>query len=744
MKRSKRARALEYMVLSSAILLTGWHAQAQENSNAPTQDDSVRSLNTVVVTTTRRETSLQDVAQSVAALDGDVQRLRGQTRLEDIQTSVPNVTFATTSNSSQLFIRGIGNTFINAGGDPGVAFYQDGAYVSDARTINTSLFDLERIEIMRGPQGALYGRNAVGGAVNVISARPTPSFEGRLDAVAGDYGLFGSEGYVSGPLGGSGIAGRLSYMVRELDGYTDNRLSGRPGAPDKLDDASIYALRGQLEFPVLADGTLTLLASYYNQDDAGPSLAVTSIPGVVYPAEALYGAVPTNDPRSMEANTAKNKLEATTFNLTLDQPVGDNTLTVIGNYRDGHQYFLNDCDGTAAEACIYFTDTSSEDYYAEAYLASPGTNRFQWIVGATYVSFEQDQDVGVPYESLLSYLDPAAPSNAPFLIEYYGGGSLETESSAVYADLRYEFNPVWAVTGQFRYGETTKSSGEYQSIASFGIDITGFRNALDDDSAPLKLSVEARPAPDLLLYLSYATANKDGAINIGAIQAETVDSEEVRSWEFGHKGTYFDQRLQLNAAVFQSDYEDLQIAQVVENVATLTNAPKASITGAELDAQLFLGDGLHLGASLGWLDAEFDEFSNSPTLPGLAAGPLTDLSGNQLPYVPEYTANLDAVYTFTPVSGYTGTLAAQYSWRSRTYFNEFNDPSNSEGAGAVVNLRASLETPDGAWRLYGYLNNVFDRTYQTGTTVYSGLLGAEKAVNYAPPRHFGIGLSRTF
>ena len=748
MKRSRLIRALEVTALSVPFFLAGGHAQAESETVAQntetTPEDSVRSLNTIVVTTTKRETSLQDVAQSVAALDGDVQRLRGQTRLEDIQTSVPNVTFATTSNSSQLFIRGIGNTFINAGGDPGVAFYQDGAYVSDARTINTSMFDVERVEILRGPQGALYGRNAVGGAINVISARPTSSFEGRLDAVAGDYGLFESEGYVSGPLGSNGISGRLSYLVRELDGYTENRLKGQADAPDKLDDASIYALRGQIALPVSADGTLTFLVSYYNQDDSGPSLAVTSVPGFTYPAEALFGAVPTNDPRSVEANVGKNQLEVTTYNTTLEQGIGQHTLTVIANYRDGHQYFLNDCDGTRVEACRYWTDTSSEDYYAEAYLASPGTEQFQWILGANYLYFDQYQKIVVPWQSLAAYLVPGTPTDVPFSIDYDGGGDLETESYAIYADLRYEFSPVWAIAGQFRYGETSKNSDEYQVISSFGLDVDSFKNTVDNNSTPFKLSVEARPNPDTLLYLSYATANKDGAINIGGLQSQTVKPEDVVGWELGHKGSYFDQRLQLNAALFQSEYENLQITQIIGTVATLTNAPKATISGAEIDAQFSATDDLRLGISVGYLDAEFDEFSNSKTLPGLVAGPLTDLSGNQLPYVPEYTANLDMAYSFTPASGYTGMIGAQYSWRSRTYFNELNETGNSEGAGAVVNLRGAIETDDGKWRFYGYLNNVFDRTYQTGTTIYSGLLGAEQAVNYAPPRHFGVGLSRSF
>lgn len=706
--------------------------------------DGTGVIESIVVTATKRSRALDDIAQSIAVLDGSTQRLRGQQRLEDIQSSVANVTFTTTSNSSQIFVRGIGNTFINAGGDPGVAFYQDGAYVSDARTINTSMFDVERVEVLRGPQGALYGRNAVGGAINVVSARPALVAEGAVDAVVGNDGLMQSEGYVTGPMGSPGVAGRISYLLREHDGYTANLLDDQPGAPDGLDDTSLWGLRGQLALSLPGNGELNLLVSHYDQDDDGPALAVVTVPEFTYPAEALYGATPTDDPRSVMANVAENELRVSTVNVTLEQPVGDLSLTVVGNYRDGDQYFLNDCDGTEWEACRYSTDTVSEDLYIETYLASPADQTFQWIIGGVYQQFDQDQVVQVPWQSLAAYFLPGVPTDVPFFISYDGGGELRSESYAVYADVRWEFSPGWAVASQVRYGETTKKAIEHQTIPSFGVDVSGFRNETDDHSSPFKLALERRLDAGGLLYLSYTTANKDGAINIGALQTETVEPEEARTWELGHKATYFGRRLELNAALFHTEYENLQITQVVGTIATLTNAPESTVRGIEIDVRAYLTSSLQFGASLGYLDAEFDEFFNSRTLPGLVAGPLTDLSGNRLPYVPEYTANLDLEYRFAPLSGYEATLAAQYAWRSRTYFNEFGDNSNSEGAGAVVNVRGSLQPLSADWQIFGYINNLSDRTYQTGSTIYSGLLGAEKAVNYAPPRQFGVGLSYSF
>lgn len=721
-----------------AMADAAWSQAAPPNAGPSVQ------IEEVVVTAARRETTLQSLPQSVAVLNGDVQRERGQQRLEDLQTAVPNVSFTNTSNSSQLYIRGVGNTFINAGGDPGTAFYQDGAYVSDPRTSNTSLFDIERVEILRGPQGALYGRNAVGGALNVISAKPTTVPEGRVDAVAGDYGRLETEGYVSGPIGSGPLLGRLSYQARKLEGYTKNLLDGRPGAPERFDDLDSHALRAQLASDLPSKGRLNLLASWYREDEAGPALGVVSTPGIVYPAQALFGQTPTNQPRAVKATVGSTELEVATLNARLAQPIGANILNVTVNYRDGVQDFLNDCDGVEAEACRYSTHTSSHDYYAEAYLSSGGEAPLRWIVGATYGRLDQSQNVQVPWLTQATFLSPGAPPDTPFPIHYNGGGELDVESVAAYADLRYQLSPIWSLSAQVRRSRTTKASDEYQFIPSFGVAVTGFRNHLKNNHTPFKLGVEAKLAADVLVYASYATANKDGAINIGALQASTVAPEEVRGWEIGEKASFFDRRLQVNGAVFGGRYHDLQIAQVIGTVAALSNVPKSTINGAELDVTLLPASGLRLGLGLGYLDGTFDQFSNSRTIPGPLPATPSDLSGNQLPNISKWSANLDAQYRFSPAAGYEASIGAQYAWRSRLYFNEFNDRDNSQASGGVLNLSASLKTSDGPWRVYGYLNNVTDRTYQLGTTIYSSLLGAEKAVNYAAPRHFAVGLSYAF
>ena len=737
------------VLATTALATTAMPAVAQSPIADPIEDaddatpvDSTV-LGEIVVTATRRETSLQRIPASIAVIDGTDQRDRGQQRLEDIQLSVPNVSFANTSNASQLFIRGVGNTFLNAGGDPGVAFYQDGAYVSDQRSTNTSLFDIDRVEILRGPQGALYGRNAVGGAINIISARPTRTLTGRVDALVGDRGRFESEGFVSGPLDDQ-VAARLSYQFRRYDGYLKNELAGQSDAPDRFDDLKSEAVRGQIAADLPGDGKISLLISHYNQHDAGPGLSVVPQPGIVYPAEALFGARPLSDPRRVKAQVGYNRLRVTTLNASLVQPIGGVTFTGVGNYRRSRQNFLSDCDSTEAEACRYFGDTFSNDYYAEAYLSSDDSGPFRWIVGGTYGRLKQRQRIRVPWLSLLSYFAPDAPTDVPFPITYDAGGELDVESYAAYVDLRYQFSNMLAATGQLRYTRTEKTAIEFQSIPEFGVGVTGFPNQLKNEHTPYKLGLEAQLTPDILFYGIYATANKDGAINIGSLQTRPVRKETVRSFELGAKTSFLNRRLQVNGAVFTSRYDNLQIAQVVQLLAVLGNAPKASIKGGEFEIVALPVPDLRLGLTFGYLDARFDQLRNSPTIPGAAPGPEQDLAGNRLPYVPETSAVADIRYNFAPLAGYKARLGAQVSYRSSVFFNEFNDRLNGQGSGTVVNLDAGFGPDRSSWEVYGYVRNLFDRTYQTGSTIYSGLLGAEKAVSYAPPRTVAVGVRYSF
>ena len=208
--------------LVASGLLAGTAALAQDGGTT---------VERVTISAEKRLTLLDDTPASVTALNGRALAEKGDTGLADLAALSPNTTFTTGQGAAQIFIRGIGNVFILAGGDPGVALYHDGAYVSDQTSANLGLFDIQRVEVLRGPQGALYGRNATGGALNVIANRPGADFKGRASVLLGDYGRREAEGFVTGALGGSGWQGRLSFQAKSLDGFTRNTLAGVTSGP---------------------------------------------------------------------------------------------------------------------------------------------------------------------------------------------------------------------------------------------------------------------------------------------------------------------------------------------------------------------------------------------------------------------------------------------------------------------------------------------------------------------------------
>ena len=731
-------------MMASSALCTASYAQGPEDSAAAGENSDSRRLDTVTVTALKRETTLQNTAEAITVLSDAVQPDKGNNGLDDLRSLVPNLNFASTSNTSQLYIRGVGNTFLNAGGDPGVALYQDNAYISDQTTSNVNFFDVDRIEVLRGPQGALYGRNSTGGAISIMSALPTSEFEGKVTGVLGDYGRRELDGYLSGPLGFAATEARLSYQIKQRDGFIDNRLSGQAGAPDDLNDWNSWALRFQTLTHLPGDGTFRFLVSKYDQDDNGDALGVTSTPGVEYAVETLFGAVPTDDPFSVEANVGKNEVNVTTVNAEWRQPIGDTDLTVTGNYRESEQFFQNDCDGTEVDNCRYVRENSSEDYYLDAHLAGPGDSRLRWLVGATALQFEIDQLNDVIFPFPLSYLDPTAPSTIPFDMRVFSGGNVEVESYAVYADLHLQFTDIWALTGQIRYQETEKVADELLRIDAFATDVPSFPNSLKNSRTPFKIGIEGQLNSDILIYANYSTAFKDGAINLGALQLAPVEPETVENYEAGFKSAWLDGSVQVNGAVFFNSYENLQISQLTGTVITLANVPESEINGAEIEILAMPVDGLRLNASIGYLDAQLNDFSNSRILPGLVGGSVEDLAGNRLPYVAEWSGIFGGEYTFQPVSGYDASLSANYAYHSRIYFNEYNDNYNSQPAVGVLDLSASFGPDSGNWETFVYVKNATDETVRTGSTIYSGLIGAARAVSYAPPRHFGIGATLSF
>jgi iron complex outermembrane recepter protein len=249
---------------SVSVFSINAHASAQ---TAEPEEEAISRLNAVIVTAQRRETTVMDTAETLTAVDADTLQATGGDGIADLSALVPSLAYSENFGISQIFIRGVGNSFFSPGGDPGVALYADGVYLSDQEATGVAFLDVDRIEVLRGPQGALYGRNATGGAVNIVSKRPGSEPELRVSLTGGDFGRREAGAIASGEVA-PGLATRLAVQYRQLEGYAKTEFAG---GPDSLDGEESISAR----LTALVDaggGDLSLTASFFSQDDAGPGL----------------------------------------------------------------------------------------------------------------------------------------------------------------------------------------------------------------------------------------------------------------------------------------------------------------------------------------------------------------------------------------------------------------------------------------------------------------------------------------
>ena len=707
-------------------------------------------LEKITVTAERRLTVLDDTPAAVTALNGTKLQEQGVTTLADVVTLAPNTTFTTGQNASQIFIRGIGNVFLLAGGDPGVAMYTDGAYVSDMTSINTALFDTQRVEVLRGPQGALYGRNATGGAVNIISARPTPAFQARVGALIGNYGRKESEGFFSGPLGG-GTSVRLAYQVKEVDGYTDNLIAGQVGTPvvaglrtttgpDKLDDLSTRAVRLQSLSDFGGAGQLRVIAGFFRQDDAGPGTPALLEP--IMNSSALFGVVPTTDPRKLKSQGSENRVDVDSLIATYELPVGRNTLHVTASRRKSDT--LHDYDGDVTEAPVIWVNftTKSTDKALDLHLASEDGAILTWLAGFTALRFDQSQDVRVSAQVPLGFLLPGAPLNValPGGVDVMLGGKVRARSEAFYFDGRWNLSPRLALLAGVRHNRDRKEADEYLNIAAFGLAGTG--SPSDEwKSTPGTLGLEFKPSQQTMTYAKVSSGFKSGAVNLGSLQPSLVKPERVTTVEAGMKTEFLDRRGTLNVAVFNSDYKDMQVSQVGTATVILANASKARIRGAEVELVMRPVPELTFNAAVGLMDPEYTDFVNADVRNNPTR--FVNVKGNQLAQVSRSQVAVGAEYRAS-VSGYRITLASDYAWRSKFYFTEFNTDDAVQSGYGLLNFSGSVRPVTGRWKAYGYVRNATDKTAKTSLIISAPFLASGRQVTYTRPRELGAGVAIDF
>ena len=723
-----------------------------------TANPSAQVLEEVVVTAQKREQGLQDVGISVTAFSGDQLTALGFTDTTQIDEQVPGLIVSDygTGVTTVFTIRGSAQLDFADLQEPPVAVYSDGAYNSYLAGVGFSFFDLDRIEVLRGPQGTLFGRNATGGVVHLISNRPTDEYEGYLELTGGDYGQFRTEGAISGPLG-DGLAGRLSMTYHQNNGYVDNlTLSG-----SDTSEIGNFSGRAQLLFEPNEDLSL-LVIGYWGTDDitggvydteavvpnadglseSAPSLEAFQafcVEGLGFPAPPpagsadCFGTPSDGDPYTVHAGTAGlYKRDHYGFTAELNWQAGNFLITNIINWQDIKKRYVEDTESSPIDAFDFFQDMDSNQF-SEEFRVSWETDNAQFVAGAYYLKIDSDMNTGVSPLFFGFDLD-----NTIFL---------ETDTWAAFLQAEWNFAPQWTVIGGFRWTEDDKDFQFYPTCPNeFGI--PGFpptdclplfgpqaaqSNDLEFDRSEGDwsgvLELDWTPNDDLLLYAKVSRGHKAGGYNGGPASTypvETVefDGEILWSYEGGFKATLFGGTTRVNTSIFYYDYNDFQSFENLGIDLFLSNIDSENV-GAEIEIFTNPWEGWEFLFGIGIQDAKQKDFT--------FAGITRD---RPMPNAPDLMLNGLARYEWGAFMD--GKMSAQvdFNYVDKRTINAVDHPILIQDDYVVVNARLGWTSADESWEASVWVKNLNDEEYFPTAFEFAGFTGTVIRV-VAPPRWFG-------
>jgi iron complex outermembrane recepter protein len=700
MNRSRRTPLLAAAVAATLAA----HAQAQSPAGT---------LEEIVVTAQKRAESLQDVPVAVTTLSGDAVRELAIVDIEGLAVQTPSFAFSKAGGEAQVYIRGVGTNIFGVGADPSVAVSLDGVYLGRTNMGLTQFLDIDRVEILRGPQGTLYGRNATGGAINLVSRMPTPGLEGYVSAGYGEWDRIELEGAVGGPINDAWRY-RLAARYMKDDGYTDDL---DPRGSNEIDDNDIQAYRGILQYAPGGSFAATLIAEYTEFSNGNTSIIPRDDLGLA----ETRGAVPTGS-ISRVRNDLPTFFDWDSSGVTLNlewQLAGGMTLTSITGWKDYKSDFLFNTDGTEIDVTRSNFKYDSEQLSQEIRLASSGEGPWHWMAGAYYFDEQKTGGLGLVRASLVPARSFIIPSEN------------DTEAWALFGELGYDVTDRLRLTASLRYSDETKDD-----FSAFGLvfDVLGLespgpvtpvgapRVASDSwDAWTPRFGIDYRHAENLLYYFSATRGFKSGGYNSLQPTNPPFDPEYIWSYEAGVKSQFADDRVRLNVAVFHYDYEDLQVSTFLNNLTFITNAAEATVNGIEVELQALPVPDLELGLAVSYLDAEYDEFltafGSTPCTPvppaTTCARPLIpfDASGNRMVNAPEWKLNATAQYSFSLGDRGRLVVGGQLSYQDDVYFTQINEAEVGQDAITLLDARISWFDPTDRLELAAWGRNLSDEEY---------------------------------
>ncbi len=673
-------------------------------------------LEEIIVTATRREAGMQDIPATISAYSANQLQASGVQNIYDLQFLSPGMTISNNYGQSQVAIRGIGTDNQAVGSEAGVAVHSDGVYIAQLTALDAALFDLERIEVMKGPQGTLYGRNSTGGTVNIITKSPTPEFEAGAGATFGNYTLIQTNGYISGPLIDDKLMARVSFTTGDRRGYARNIL--RAGyTPEHVNNLDMAAIRAKLRYQPNENMTFDIGAHYLR--DSSLNIALNYY-GSGIPAGGSIGS-------AMDREVNHNYPDAVEkwdwgLHGKAEVVMGDLILTSLTAFRKHSFSEEFDLDKTELERGSLLVDNGFKQFSQEVTLGANEDGRLNWLIGANYFNSSASSQVELPIPDFLIFVETPV---------------VEGQAYAAFGEMSYRILDQLTVTLGARYSYEKK---KFQASTSYN-NVLASTTDLDDSWRAFtpKASVSYDINENAMLYATVSRGFKAG----GANNQNTYGPEYVWSYEVGLKTSMLDKRLRANLSAFLMDYTDLQVQTVRligDNQVSspfVANAGKAKIKGVEVELDLRPTNQFSLDANIAYLDAVYTEAAFPDTLNGNLP---IDGSGNRLTRTPKWSTNLGIQYEVPLGSWGSLTLRGEHTYKTSYEYTPQNYVQTRQGSYHWVNARLTFESEDRQLSIAFWGKNLTDELVSN----FKNVSPTAGDVNWLPPRTYGVTLGYRF
>jgi len=718
---------------------------------------AAQALEEVIVTAQKREQNLQDVSTAVSVVGAGRLADANITDVMGLQYYVPSINIGTTFGYANLFLRGLGLNTVFANVDPSVTLYVDGAIISQPGAQLFSFFDLERAEVLRGPQGTLYGRNATGGTINLVTAKPTEETEGYFRVTAGDFGLLQTEAAVGGSLSDR-LLGRVAIQsISRSEGYSVNQTTG-----NDVDDENRRSFRGQLLFKATENVDLLLSAEYGTQKDRSVSFYFKqeTFPGSTNPAAIALGigGYPTGERGYASTVDPENDRETLSTTFTVNWQLSEKwDLKNILNYRQTDLTVFQDLDVSAVVTSIIQEFVFDSRTISEELQLTYTGDRLRATGGIYYFTEDFENQNLLDSQKIGGSFAGGTEKRVQLV------GNAETDSIAVYANGIFDITDNFSIKAGLRYTSDDRSivndnviwvagalpgGGDLRLSPANG-NLPLFTDSESFSDTTGELGIEWRSSDSTLAYYTFSQGFKAGSGQIGANAANIIDPETIDNHEFGLKSTFND-RFILNLAVYSYEVDNIQLDRTLPGgptgfITQFENATTQDGRGVELEAFWATTDALTLSATVAYQDTEFGSFLTSdPTDEGNVggAGVAVDIAGNVARQAPEWSWNIHGQYDIALQSDATLTLSADLSFKDEVFFSEFNNDLLFQPSYTLFDARLRYTSPSDQWSAELWGKNLTDELVQSGN--FAIATSRSITQTFLPPRTYGVTVGYSF